>query len=314
VTVAAVLLVLWALTSLVPRVPLGPLDRLATAAAAWSMLAAVPAVVVVGLALRSRSWVTAGAAGLAGVLPWVFVAGYGVPDAPPASGSRVSVLLIDADGGRAGASSIVAATARQRVDVLVVTEATPLLTHDLAIAGLDPRLAPRWVSTPPGSEHAGIVVYSRPAIASIDLVPGTRWPAARVTLDTGRGRVALVVGRASPPGQGTGRWRSDLDALGAAARTGGPAVLAGTLDATPDQAAFRGVTSGGLADAAAVFGRGLRPTWPSWSVLPLLPLDHVVVGGGVGVRSIATLPVAGTSHRAIVAGLVVPDAVPADDG
>jgi hypothetical protein len=35
------------------------------------------------------------------------------------------------------------------------------------------------------------------------------------------------------------------------------------------------------------------------------------VGGGIGVRSVSTVPVAGTSHRALVAELVVP---PAADG
>jgi hypothetical protein len=310
------LLVMWALTCLVPQVPGAPLDRLAAAAAAWSPLALVPAVVLAGLAVRSRAWVAAVAAGVAGLVPWVFVAGYAVPGGASVvpGGSRLAVLLLDTDAGGADAASVVAAVRRQRVDVLVLTEATALLTHDLATAGLDPRLAPRWVSTPTGAAAGGIAVYSRYAVASAEPVTGTRWPAVRITLDTGRSRVALVVGRASPPGEGTGRWRSDLRALSAAARTGWPAVLVGTLDATPGQAAFRAVTDGGLQDAAASLGRGLRPTWPSWSVLPLLPLDHVVVSGGVGVRTVGTLPVAGTAHRALVADLVVPPFGAGDTG
>ena len=305
---ASALLVLWAGTSLLPQLPVAVLDRMATAAAAWSPVALVPAVALVALAVRSRSWAVAAAAAAAGLLPWVFVAGYAVPGGAVAGPgtSRLAVLLLDADAGRADAPSVVAAVGRQRVDVLVLTEATPLLTHELAAAGLDPRLAPRWVSTPVESPAGGVAVYSRYAVASVEPLGGTGWPAARVTLDTGRGRVALVAGRASPPGQGTGPWRADLRTLAAAARTGGPAVLAATLDATPDQTAFRSVTTGGLQDSAAAFGRGLRPTWPSWSVLPLLPLDHVVVGGGVGVRALGTLPVAGTSHRALVADLLVP--------
>jgi endonuclease/exonuclease/phosphatase family metal-dependent hydrolase len=87
-------------------------------------------------------------------------------------------------------------------------------------------------------------------------------------------------------------------------------VLAGTLDANSQQPAFRRLTGRGLRDAAAVLGRGARPTWPSWSPLPLLALDHVLVGGGIGVRAVGTLAVAGTSHRAIIADLVVPGGVP----
>jgi endonuclease/exonuclease/phosphatase (EEP) superfamily protein YafD len=162
------------------------------------------------------------------------------------------------------------------------------------------------VSAPADTARGGLAVYSRYAIVSTVAVTGTRWPAARITLDTGSASVELVVGRASPPGDGTSRWRSDLTALGDAARTGHPAALIGTLDATPDQSAFRQLTSRGLQDAAGRFGHGLRPTWPSGYPVPLLPLDHVVVGGGVGVRSVSTVPVAGSSHRALVAELVVP--------
>jgi endonuclease/exonuclease/phosphatase (EEP) superfamily protein YafD len=288
------------------------LDVLATAAAAWSPVVILPAVALAGLALHTRAWALAVTAAVAGILPWVFVADYAIPGAAvPVAGTRLRVLLADADAGGANPASLVAATLRQPVDVLVLTEATPMLTHALAAGGLDPRLTPRWVSTPAGAPLAGLAVYSRYAIVSTDAVTGTRWPAARITLDTGKGRVAVVVGRVSPPGEGTARWRSDLVALGDAARAGGPAVIAGTLDASPDQSAFRRLTSHGLQDAAAALGRGLRPTWPSWAVLPLLPLDHVVVGGGIGVRSVSTVPVAGTSHRALVAELVVP---PAADG
>lgn len=308
----SVVLVLWALTTVAPALPVSLLDRATVAAAAWSPLALIPSAVLVAFAVTSRAWVSAAACVLAAALPWIFVATYAVPgEAPPTAGtSRLAVLLLDADGGHADAPSVVAAVARQPVDVLVVTEATPMLTHALTTAGLDPRLAARWVSAPPGSARGGIVVYSRYALVTAEPLTTTRWPGARITLDTGRARVSVVVGRASPPSEGTARWRSDLSALGTAARTGAPAVLVGSLDATPEQAPFRALTTGGLQDAAAALGRGWRPTWPSWSVLPLLPLDHVVVGGGVGVRSVGTVPVAGTAHRGIVADLVVPPAGP----
>jgi endonuclease/exonuclease/phosphatase (EEP) superfamily protein YafD len=306
---AAMLLAAWAGTCVLDVVRPEPLDRLVVAAAAVSSLAVVAAIPVVALAIRGRFWITAALAAVASLVPWLFVLGYAAPaGALPADGVRLSVMLLDADGAGADAPSVVAAVARQPVDVLVITETSSLLTHRLTTSGLDPRLEARWVSPPGGSVSGSLCVYSRYPVTAVEQVDGTRWPAVRLTLDVGRGTVSVVAGRASPWEQGTTTWRKDLAALGAAARLPGPAVLAGTLDANAQQPAFRRLTGSGLRDGAAVLGRGVRPTWPSWSPLPLLPLDHVLVGKGVGVRSVGTLAVAGTSHRALVADLVVPGA------
>jgi endonuclease/exonuclease/phosphatase (EEP) superfamily protein YafD len=305
---AAVVLALWAATCLLDGVRPELLDRLVVAAASVSTFAVVAAIPLAALAIRARRWVAAGVAVVAALVPWVFVLGYALPGGPaPANGFRLSVMVLnadaDADAGGADAPSVVAAVARQPVDVLVVTEVTGELTHRLTTSGLDPGLQARWASLP--GAGGGICVYSRYRVTAVEPVVGTRWPAARITVDTGRGSVTVIAGRAWPASRGTDVWRSDLAAL-AATRGPGPTVLAGTLDATPQQPAFRRLTRSGLQDAAWVLGRGVRPTWPSWSPLPLVPLDHVLVGGGIGVRWIGTVPVAGTSHRALVADLVVP--------
>ena len=306
---AAAILAAWAATCLVDGVRPELLDRLVVSAASVSTVAVVAAIPVVALAISARHWVIAAVAVVAALVPWAFVLGYALPGGAAGAGTRLSVMVLDADAGHADAPSVVAAVARQPVDVLVVTEATGLLTHRLTTSGLDHRLAARWASLPDGSTHAGICVYSRYRVTKVEPVAGTRWPAARLTLDTGRGSVAVIAGRVSPGVHGTDAWRTDLAALRAAsAPRSGPTVLAGTLDASAQQPEFRRLTSSGLRDVAAVLGRGVRPTWPSWSPLPLLPLDHVVVGGGVSVRWIGTVAVAGTSHRALVADLVVPSA------
>ncbi len=300
------LLLAWAATSLVDGLP-GPLDGLALAAAAASPFALVAAIPLAALALRGRHWVVAVPAAVAGLVPWLFLLPYAAPSgSAPAAGAgvRLSAMLLDADGGRADAPSLVAAVARQPVDLLVVTGATGPLAHDLTEAGLDPRLVPRWASAP--AQAAGTVVWSRYPVTRVEPLAGVSTPAVRLVLDTGRRPLTVVVGTASTAA-GTGRWRADLAGLGAAASVPGPVALLGDLDATPQQAAFRRLTGRGLADAADALGRGARPTWPSWSPLPFLAVDHVLVGGGVGVRAATTLPVAGTAHRALVTSLVVPD-------
>jgi len=302
---ALALLLAWAATSLVDGLP-GPLDGLALAAAAASPFVVVAAIPLVALALRGRQWVVAALAAVAGLVPWLFLLPYAAPSGPvPAAGEgvRMSAMLLDADGGRADAPSVVAAVARQPVALLVVTGATGPLAHDLPEAGLDPRLVPRWASAP--GLAAGTVVWSRYPVTGVEPLAGVSTPAVRLVLETGRRPLTVVVGTASTA-TGTARWRADLAGLGAAASGSGPVALLGDLDATPQQVAFRRLTGSGLADAADALGRGARPTWPSWSPLPFLAVDHVLVGGGVGVRSATTLPVAGTAHRALITSLAVP--------
>jgi endonuclease/exonuclease/phosphatase (EEP) superfamily protein YafD len=77
------------------------------------------------------------------------------------------------------------------------------------------------------------------------------------------------------------------------------------LNATPWNAQFRWVVSGRLHDSADVLGRGLRPTWPNWSPVPLLPTDHALVAG-LGVTELSALPIEGSDHRALSVGLLVP--------
>ena len=143
----------------------------------------------------------------------------------------------------------------------------------------------------------------------VEPLGGVSAPAVRMVLDTGGAPLTVVAGAASTA-RGTGTWRADLAALGTAAGARGPVALLGALDATAQQAAFRRLGGAGLTDAADALGRGPRPTWPSWSPIPFLPVDHVLVGGGVGVRAASTLPVAGTAHRALVTSLAVPFAQP----
>jgi endonuclease/exonuclease/phosphatase (EEP) superfamily protein YafD len=118
--------------------------------------------------------------------------------------------------------------------------------------------------------------------------------------------VTLVAGHAvQPSAGGLERWRTDLASFAAAARIPGPVLVLADLNATPWQPQFRRLVSGRLHDAADVLGRGLRPTWPSWTPLPLLPADHALVAGA-GVTGLDLLPVQGSDHRALCVALAVP--------
>jgi endonuclease/exonuclease/phosphatase (EEP) superfamily protein YafD len=244
------------------------------------------------------------------VLPWSFVVGYALPADPPAGETvPLRAMIVTAHDGTADAGDIAAAVRSQRTDVLVVTELSSALAHDLT-PGLPEGMLARYVSVPdPGaSPAAGIGIYSRFPIdgKQATRLAGTHWPAVVVPVPVGRTTVTLVAGHAVQPSTGhLDRWRRDLAAFRAAERIKGPVLVLVNLNATPWNPQYRRIVSGRLHDAADVLGRGLRPTWPTWSPVPLLSTDHALVAG-LGVSELSALSVKGSDHRALSVGLRVP--------
>jgi endonuclease/exonuclease/phosphatase (EEP) superfamily protein YafD len=314
----AVALLLWALTSLVEVASSRLGDPLATVVAALASAAPTVTLLAVGvitLAARRRSWAAIVIAALAGLLPWGFVGPYASSDDPPhaAGDTLLRVMLVNAHDGQASAPDIVAATVGNDVDLLVVTELSGRLAHDLTVAGLDSAVGARWVRLPgqggvAEDPEAGMGVWGRVALDQARDLPGTQWPALTARVTAGATRFTLVAGHVATPLPGGGhRWAEDLSTLRrAAGQIDGPKVLLANLNATPWHADFRQFADAGLRDAADVLGRGPRPTWPTWSPVALMSLDHAMVGGGIGVTSVETVVIGGSDHRGVIAGLRLP--------
>lgn len=91
-------------------------------------------------------------------------------------------------------------------------------------------------------------------------------------------------------------------------RTPGPVVVAGDLNTTAWSREFqRLLARAGL--SAEVLRSGTFPARLGWAGLPI---DHVLTGGGVRVRSLHAGPNVGSDHRPVVARLAVPRADGAD--
>jgi endonuclease/exonuclease/phosphatase (EEP) superfamily protein YafD len=247
---------------------------------------------------------------VAAALPWVFTVPYIVPAETPAAGSApasLRAMLVTGDG-RVDPAQVAASARSRRADVVVVLGLTPQLTHDLAVSGLGTTLVPRYVSVPAAGTPAesGLAVYSRFDVDGIEVLGASTRPVVRAKVHVGDRTVTLVAGRARRPSTSLlDGWRADLQTLGAAADVPGPVLLLADLEATPWNPQFRRLASGRLRDAADVLGHGLRPTWPSWSPLPLLPLDHALVAG-LGVVSVDTVDLSGAGHRGLAVELGVP--------
>ncbi|HEX2804653.1 MAG TPA: endonuclease/exonuclease/phosphatase family protein [Kineosporiaceae bacterium] len=307
--VAATLLLVWSMTTLIGNVRWGPLSVLPVGLASISPLVVLVALPLITLSLKQRRSLPVVPAVAAALLPWGFVLGYASP-APEPSGTTLPLraMIVTAHDGSADARGIAQAVADQKVDLLVVTELSGPLAHDLTVAGVTNRLTARWVMLPePGqSPAAGIGVYSRFPIDGFTPLNDTKWPAVRATVTVEKAHFTLIAGHAVQPSvAGLDSWRRDLAAFGSAAKIKGPVVVLVNLNATVWHAQFRHLVAGRLHDAGDVLGRGLRPTWPSWA-LPLLPTDHALVAGGVGVAALDTTGVQGSDHRALTVALEVP--------
>jgi endonuclease/exonuclease/phosphatase (EEP) superfamily protein YafD len=304
----AALLLVWSLATLVGDVHWGQLSTLPVGLASFSPLVILPALVVIALAARRRSWVAVALSAVAAAVPWTFMIGYMLP-APAPRGPTVPLraLLVTAHDGTANAAEITAAARTQGADLVVVTEMSTGLAHDLATAGLPRWLAARYVSAPDGAPAgAGIAIFSRYPVENVEPLTGTQWPAVRARVVVNDRSVTLVAGHTGRPSlDRLDHWRRDLQLFGEAAKVKGPVLVLANLNATPWHAQFRRLVSGRLHDAGDVFGRGMRPTWPAWSPVPLLPTDHALVAGA-GVTSLTSLAIAGTDHRALSVELQLP--------
>jgi len=104
----------------------------------------------------------------------------------------------------------------------------------------------------------------------------------------------------------TARWESDLAHIARwCAESPGP-IVAGDFNATADNTAFRAVLRH-CRSAADGTGQGLVGTFPagvpSWCGIQI---DHVLVPARARTTRFAVLPIAGSDHRAVLAGISLP--------
>ena len=172
-----------------------------------------------------------------------------------------------------------------------------------AIGELYPHRAPRgW------RDGAAVLLFSRAPIvaARVEHPPGRR-PYLVAEVAAGGGVVTVAgVHPASPsptePGD-THRRNRQLDHVAVTVEdTARPLIVVSDLNTSPWSPHFRDLlTATGLRNAAA--GQGWIPTWPTWFWPALIPIDHVLVRGPLGVEDLERGPDAGSDHYPLIAGL-----------
>lgn len=204
-----------------------------------------------------------------------------------------------------------AAVLERRADVLVLIEFTPEAERILDDRWGDEvraRYPHQWRDA--RGFGAGLAVLSALPMEEVVRVPLTE-PAVRVRLSVGGVEVDLYAVHPVAPSDRWGllSWQHDYRVLVDDARDASPhTIMAGDFNASTGHRAFRRLLRvGRLRDAQDAGGGGVAGTWPSgWLVPPLMRLDHVLVGRGIGVEGVELLPHSGSDHRGVEARLRVP--------
>jgi endonuclease/exonuclease/phosphatase (EEP) superfamily protein YafD len=146
-----------------------------------------------------------------------------------------------------------------------------------------------------------------------DAASGARFfPQIRVTL---RGTsFTLVPVHTSAPHKTSDKpyWYRELVGLAESLETvQGPLVVCGDFNASlTHRAMARLLKKARLSSVLARHGLALRGTWGPRGLLAVLPIDHVLVSDDVPSHGITVMRVAGSDHRALVADLTIPNALP----
>jgi endonuclease/exonuclease/phosphatase (EEP) superfamily protein YafD len=303
-TVGALLLAAWSATTFVDSAGL-----LVAGPASLAPLVSILALPVIAVAVAGRHIVPTAIAVVAALLPWSLVTGYaaaGPGENEAGTRQTLRVMSVDGANGRASAKDIVLVTRLYEVDVVAVTDLTNALAHDLTVEGLASLAPARWVNVPAGDRH-GTGLWARPKVDAIAPITGLSRPGVDGTIEAGANRIGItVVHLAGEPLNPGPAWRRDLRQLGDRTPPAPLSLIMGDLNASPWQPAFRRLTGSRWRDAADVVGQGLRPTWPSWAPLPIVPVDHVLVTPGLGVTGADSTAIVGSSHRALIVTLVLP--------
>jgi endonuclease/exonuclease/phosphatase (EEP) superfamily protein YafD len=252
--------------------------------------------------------VLAGALTIAGIAvrwPWYVRSG----DADTGIGIRV--VSANLRYGRADAAAVVGLAEEEHPDILAVQELTPEKADQISAAGIDELLPHRFLRAREGP--AGVGIWSRHP-----LTPGEDFAefwlgmiTATIDVPGMPSEVTVATAHMSAPWPEPIRgWRDDLARLGVTlgrigAAAGGPVILAGDLNATPDVFEFRRLLRDGYRDAAEQAGAGLTRTHPADILIsPLFAVDHILLRGA-SATSVHTRPVAGSDHRALIADITL---------
>lgn len=261
-------------------------------------------------ALRWRNYALMGVAAVA-INAWLVVPWYLPPDdraGPADTDGAIVVLCANVLASNGDGDGLLGLVRETGPDLLVVVEVTPAWAE--ALSALDASYPYRVVE--PRDDPHGIALYSKFPLESsavVDAVPLGN-PDIVATAIVGGARLGIIATHPAPPLPESrfGARNLHLDSLAdLAAATPRPLIVVGDLNITMWSVHYRNLEErGGLVNARRGFG--VVPTWPTFLLPAMIPIDHVLVSPDIGVVDFDTGPRIGSDHLPIVATLLVPGA------
>lgn len=206
--------------------------------------------------------------------------------------------------------------AKENADVITVAELTPEAVERFNAAVLAETFPYSQLIPAPGP--GGIGLWSRYPLTEVTAprrrsvsMPGARIEVPGVEL---KPLVASVHIQSPVSGDtdtvdawsnGMAGAKAQLDNF---AREAGPAavIIGGDYNSTPDMRQFRELLTNGYRDAVEQLGAGYAPTFrANADIPPLITIDHILTRNAAA-KSIKTVTVDGSDHRALLATIAVP--------
>jgi len=231
------------------------------------------------------------------------------PHDPAASAPDFTVMTLNTYYGWASGPQLMTEADRVQPDLVVLQEYSDTLVASLDTTDWFARLPYRVGVASPEWKSTNSVVFSRYPLTALPAPwddPGQH--IVRVALPSGP--VTLVAAHVSNPTLGVQRWRNELGILQSVTQDhlGEPFLLVGDFNAVREHEPMRRLLSIGLTDAAQQSGTGWLPTFPSAHsypttqvALPVIGIDHVLLGPTLQATSVQSFRVDGTDHRGLVA-------------
>ncbi len=226
----------------------------------------------------------------------------------------VTVLAANVLVGKADTGALATLLEREAPDLVSLPEAGPDYRDKLLplVAGLGYRA---WASSAPGtSDGEGVVllVADRMGDVTVTTGPELRHRYLRATGGALGARSFYAVHPEAPVSpERTVRWRADLAHIARWCQESPAPIVAGDFNATADNGLFRAALgpagSRRCRSAADGTGLGLVGTFPA-NLSPAcgIQIDHVLVPAGATTTRFAIVPVAGSDHRGVLAGVNLP--------
>ena len=240
----------------------------------------------------------------------------GRPPAPVLTGKPLRALLANVDTFQIDA--IVA-----HIDKHDTIEGAPDLKAECArYAALLEEVSPAWLADlapalraygyskqAPREDNFGIALFSRFPISHSEVayIGDAHVPSIVADIETRQGPCTVLATHPLPPGgrvlsRCRNRQLAELPRW--VQRAAAPVILLGDLNVSPWSPHFRRLLrESGLRDSAQ--GRGVCPTWPTFDLLMLIPIDHCLYAPGIAIVNRQTGPNVGSDHFPVIVDFVI---------